>query len=689
MQLLNSPHVGQFLEFEEGGDIPKGNIEHFVLVHLQNPGDLNNALEVKKGKKKAAAVSEEEEDIEEDVVDMSDEEVLHLIRRTRKINCASTSILGDNGWFLCPVYTDMTELRPVICKKLPAKKGYKLIILNTSIGDVTGLFTKDNLSDWELSSIRQLDMHFDGNPMGFKAMSVFVHKKDDISTKLMRNAVNRLETTQRTRIKLGNILVDEVISIVGQEAYINNKQNLAKSSKSKAAVTDYDTADVKIIKYIEKAYKRINKTAEDMDVKTPIRRHKSFDAVIAKIAEEEKEEHKQRAKEWLEDIVNNTKKLTEWQKWYKQTKIDEGEDEESIVVPDMPTMEHALAETTQLGVKDYIGSFITYINVQSYMTAIKSEKDAELVVNELVHDSYLWEYIEGIKGCGEITAAYILSDIDFRSTVHPSSVIRYLGLDNITTVPNREGKPVSDEQLPLIIKFLFHNYDLIRTREEKDEDDVGVLPPISEYTFYRYASEMVEDWCEFKAIARVIQTKGVREMDPHEVYELDPDFKELVQKVWEHCDITEYLGANGKMIPTIRKHARSKKDSVVTTFLDKNGNISTKKSLGYNTKLKARIIEIMFGSMMKAKNEFYYGELYLGQRERLAQRFAAQGKDPEIHKNHIHMQARRFAVQVFIENLWMWVRQKKGWPLNGGTYYEAKLKGVHGHGLAQDSPLNR
>jgi hypothetical protein len=170
--------------------------------------------------------------------------------------------------------------------------------------------------------------------------------------------------------------------------------------------------------------------------------------------------------------------------------------------------------------------------------------------------------------------------------------------------------------------------------------------------------------------------------------ELDDEFNKLAHKVWEHCNIVEYTNQRGELIPTIEKHARSKKDSVVTTFLDKNGNISTKKSLGYNTKLKARIIEIMFGSMMKAKNEFYYGELYLGFRERKANEYLAQGKDPEIHKNHIHMQARRYAVQIFIENLWMWVRQKKGWSTNGGTYYEAKLKGTHGHGLAMNSPLN-
>lgn len=746
MQLLNSPHVGQFLEFEEGGNISKSDIEHFVLVHLSHPGELDNLLDVKKKAKKKAVVEEEEDVSEEDVVNMSEAETLQLIRRIRKINCPSINVLKDNGWFLCPIYVGVTELRPLICKKLPAKKGYKLVILDASIGNIEGLFTKDNLKEWELNSMRKLDMHFDNSGLGFKSMSVFIHKKDDIFTKRMRNAVNRLETTQRTRIKLGNILVDEVISIVGQEAYINNKQNLAKSNKSKSSVTEYDTNDVKIIKYIEKAYKRINKTAEKMDVKTPIRRHKSFDAVIEQIIAEEKLEHQDRANAWLKSIndgvanleawknasngntgmptleyamsvvrneidesqkgdeaidiqklaqewIDNVKvginKLKDWKESYKQNLIDEGEDEETISVPDMPTMEDALAETKQLGVHDYIESFLTYVNVQNYMQYVKSEKDAELVVNELVHESYLWEYIEGIKGCGEITAAYILSDIDFRSTVHASSVVRYLGLDNITTVPDREGKPVSEEQLPLIIRFLFHNYNLIRTREDNsDQDDIGVLPPISEDTFYRYASEMVEDWSEYKAIEKVIKTKGVNKMDPHKILELDTNFAELVQKVWEHCDIIEYRNQRGEMIPTIKKHARSKKDSVVTTFLDKNGNISTKKSLGYNTKLKARIIEIMFGSMMKAKNEFYYGELYLGFRERKVNEYLAQGKDPEIHKNHIHMQARRYAVQIFIENLWMWVRQKKGWPTNGGTYYEAKLKGTHGHGLAMNSPLN-
>jgi hypothetical protein len=109
---------------------------------------------------------------------------------------------------------------------------------------------------------------------------------------------------------------------------------------------------------------------------------------MTQIKTEEQEEHKQRADEWLKDILADPIKLEEWKKSYKQSKIDEGEDEESIVVPNVPSIDDALNETYQLGANDYISSFITYINVQSYMNSIKSEKDAELVVNERVHQSY-------------------------------------------------------------------------------------------------------------------------------------------------------------------------------------------------------------------------------------------------------------------------------------------------------------
>lgn len=147
MQLLNSSHMGPFLEFEEGGVMPKANIEHFVILHANNSmaweaANENKTKRTKTRKKKistdeyeqlalmAAYEDEEEKDLGKDEVkvNISLSEELHLIRKQRKINCGSTAILADNGWFICPVYSGMGTLNPVIAQKLPNKGGYRLII---------------------------------------------------------------------------------------------------------------------------------------------------------------------------------------------------------------------------------------------------------------------------------------------------------------------------------------------------------------------------------------------------------------------------------------------------------------------------------------------------------------------------------------------------------------------------------
>ena len=275
IQLLNSPHVGPYLEFENGDVLMKNNIEHFVIIHTNAPYEWEDRANVSKPKtrrkKKVAEVSEEEnmanlaayEEVDEteigrneEKITISSDEELQLIRKLRKINCGSLSTLADNGWFICPVYANMSSLNPVYVKQLPKHKGYKLMISDTEILNLPkGSFSQETIKQWELNSMFEFDRIF-SRMIGYRAMSVFIHKKESFATKMMKNAVNRLETTQRTRIKLGNILVDEVLTFVGQEAYASNKENLAQKVKDDAGdnteVTEHDTKTFQsFIKYLK------------------------------------------------------------------------------------------------------------------------------------------------------------------------------------------------------------------------------------------------------------------------------------------------------------------------------------------------------------------------------------------------------------------------------------------------------
>ena len=154
----------------------------------------------------------------------------------------------------------------------------------------------------------------------------------------------------------------------------------------------------------------------------------------------------------------------------------------------------------------------------------------------------------------------------------------------------------------------------------------------------------------------------------------------MLARMWNSFDVV-YTTVNGITVPAIKKRARRKKDLIITSYIDKNGNVKFKKSVGYNPKVKSKMVEIAFQSLSRAKNEYYFLNLYQNMKKQYVQRCIAKGENPEKHKLVNHMRARRYAVQILLEDIWTHMRTRLGLPLNGGTYYEAKLHGSHGHGF--------
>jgi hypothetical protein len=166
-----------------------------------------------------------------------------------------------------------------------------------------------------------------------------------------------------------------------------------------------------------------------------------------------------------------------------------------------------------------------------------------------------------------------------------------------------------------------------------------------------------------------------------------PDYAQLLLRMWVSFDVV-YTTVNGITVPAIKKRARHKGDWNISSYVDKNGKVKFKKSMGYNPKLKSRFIELLFKSMLRNGNEHYVGiekkgikGIYLKHKDRLRQRYANEGKNPDDIKMMIHMQARRFTMQILLEDIWKFMRLELGLPLNGGTFYEAKLHGSHGNGF--------
>lgn len=671
MLLLNNKMVGPYLFLENGSVINKNDIEHFVVLHALKPefweegsqeGIFKRTFNKETDLSEAEQFAKLEENVEEVNVDeqsvvLDDDAVLRLIARNRNINCPSLSILRDDGWFICPVFKGMDGLYPCTYKKLAGNKGYSISVSNKPIFEIDPkTFNEENFKDWELNSMFMLNGFLEQNSKNKLVLStqtIFVHKKTNQLEFLIKKAMDRLQITQKTRIKLGNILINEVLSIIGQEAYAQNKENLAKSVKKNSEVSTYDIQDIKIIDKIVEAYKKINKLVQDKGKNVPIRLEKTFYNIIKELNVIEEQEHVERAK-----------------------KYQEGKD---------ITLEEAMKATSILRSSDYISSFVTYINTQIYLQMNSVETDAQNMVAKLVHQHPFWNtYFEGIRGIGELSAGAIIADIDFRSTVHPSAVIRYLGLDNIIEVPNRENEVITDDDLARTIRYLFNDYNNINIRVQKSNSlNIPKFEEKEGYTWdHFYKTDAIETYEEFSTVKEVYTNPLLGSMNIKEISKKFPKFNELIDKTWRRFTIIDNI-KDGMVVPQIKKRARNKSDKVLTTYLDKNGKVSTKYSLGYNSELKAKILQVVWENLQKTHNEYYVNEVYLPYRARLEERFRREGKDPNEKgiKGRIFYMARRHAIQRFIEDMWKNCRQICQYPLNGGTYYEAKLGGIHKHGL--------
>ena len=138
---------------------------------------------------------------------------------------------------------------------------------------------------------------------------------------------------------------------------------------------------------------------------------------------------------------------------------------------------------------------------------------------------------------------------------------------------------------------------------------------------------------------------------------------------WKYAGLDVIVTDEGKA------EGHNKKHLVDQQYTDKNGDIQTKKGLGYNPILKAKLAGVLADSFIKCcKNGEGYRKAYEDYRNRLDNR-----EDTKDFTNmHKHNMARRFAVKQFVRDMWIVWNELAGYPPEP-TYEEAFLGRKH-HG---------
>lgn len=148
------------------------------------------------------------------------------------------------------------------------------------------------------------------------------------------------------------------------------------------------------------------------------------------------------------------------------------------------------------------------------------------------------------------------------------------------------------------------------------------------------------------------------------ISELDPRKARYVSSFWR------YTGLD--VAPDGRGRSRRKEHLVDVEYVDKEGNLATKKSITFNPFLKTKLIGVLGPSFIKCKSP--YSDTFYDYRHRL-ENHPKYKDDTKIHRYNM---AVRYMIKMFLGDLWCEWRELEGLPTKP-TYAEAKLGLVH-HG---------
>lgn len=131
--------------------------------------------------------------------------------------------------------------------------------------------------------------------------------------------------------------------------------------------------------------------------------------------------------------------------------------------------------------------------------------------------------------------------------------------------------------------------------------------------------------------------------------------------MWKYAGLDVVVDANGS-------HGRTRSDTEVYKYINKNGEEAEKNGLTYNPKLKTKLVGVLGGSFLKAGADAKYAQIYYGYKNRLLNRPDCA----DLPKYVIHRRANRYAVKMFLKDLWVAWRNLEGLP-TGDDYAVAKL----------------
>lgn len=287
-----------------------------------------------------------------------------------------------------------------------------------------------------------------------------------------------------------------------------------------------------------------------------------------------------------------------------------------------------------------IRSDMDYRLVNSYMLLLQSEEDSIKVLKKEVEEHPLYEaFFKDIKGCGTLMSAMCIAYLDPYKARYVSSFYRYCGLDTVRDTDS-EGNVLflTTDRRKVREKYLY-----VGTSGEAYYGKVKAIDDFDAEGNQYYMAEETGELLTKQAVYRIIDgvdTAVYEDIETGEEYVGDVRFSE---------------------------HGRRMGDTEMFDYVDKDGNVKQKRGLTYNPVLKTKLMGVLSGCLIKAKDPIYT-EIYYDYKSRLDKEQWSKDFTP-AHKN---MMAQRYMIKQYLRNLWVKWRELEGLEINY-PYEVAKL----------------
>lgn len=295
----------------------------------------------------------------------------------------------------------------------------------------------------------------------------------------------------------------------------------------------------------------------------------------------------------------------------------------------------------------YIRDEADYKLVDAYMLLLKSEEELTKVVEKYVKEHPLYDkFFSQVKGCGTLMSAVCIAYLDPYKANHVSSFYMYCGLDTVQDT-DKDGNPLfwttEMQRRKVRAKYLYLDADGMqydgKVKKTDDFDANGEQIYLGE---------------DNEVLTKQPMMANVNGEDTA-VYEVVDTGEEYVGDVYA------------------AQHGRRMGDTVERQDFKPDGTPYTRRSITYNPILKTKLMGVLTGCLIKAKDPVY-SKIYYEYKDRLNASVDHKDKKPG-HKN---MMAERYMIKQFLRNLWTEWRLLEGLPVDE-PYEVAKLGNAPHH----------